>query len=95
MNRKRTLIVALTGLNLLLLAGLVLTAYEPPAAQAQPRGRAGDYVMATVQIHNDYEALVVVNIQQSALFVWVPRQSGKAIRLVPTGQRNLDLDFRR
>jgi len=95
MNRKRTLIVGLCGLNLLLLAGLILSSYELPAAQAQGRGRPGDYIMATCQIHDNYEALVVINNQISGLFVWVPRQSGKVIKVIPTGSRNLQMDFRR
>ncbi|HRX85569.1 MAG TPA: hypothetical protein P5572_11175 [Phycisphaerae bacterium] len=73
MSRKRTIIVALVGLNLLLLAGLVLSTHEPPAAFAQGRGRPGDYLMATCQVHEDYDALIVVNSQRGGLFVWIPR----------------------
>ena len=95
MSRKRSLIVALFGLNLLLLAGLVLSSYELPAAHAQGRGRPGDYLMATCQVHEDYEALAIVNIQQGGMFIWIPRESNKVMKLVPTGARNLSMDFRR
>jgi hypothetical protein len=95
MRRQHQIIVALTGLNLLLLAGLILSSYSPPAAYAQGRGRPGDFVMATCEIHEDYDALAVINIQIGAMFVWVPRETRAGIRLAPTASRNLNIDFGR
>lgn len=95
MTRKHSIIVGLVGLNLLLLAGLILSSYSPPAAYAQGRGRPGDYLMATCQVHEDYEALAVVNTQQGGMYVWIPRETGGTIKLAPTGVRNLATDFRR
>ena len=92
---KRSIIVALTGLNLLLLAALILSSYTPPAAYAQGRGRAGDYLMATVQIHEDLDALTVINIPRGFLYVFRPQQTRNGAKLALTGQRNLNTDFRR
>ncbi|MCB9851062.1 MAG: hypothetical protein H6817_10215 [Phycisphaerales bacterium] len=95
MFTKRSAIVALTVLNLLLLAGFVLSSYSLPTAHAQGRGRPGDYVMATCQIHEDYDAIAVINIQQGGMYVWVPRETKGGVTLAPTGSRNLALDFGR
>lgn len=93
--RKRTLITTLVGLNLALLAALILCCYEPPAAQAQSRGRPGDYVMTTCQIRTDYDALAIINSQKGLMFVFVPRQVRNGAKLVSTGFRNLNRDFGR
>lgn len=95
MLSKRSIIVALTGLNLLLLAALILSSYSPPAAFAQGRGRPGDFMMATCQIHSDYDALAVFNTQKGMMYTFVPRESSGAFKLVPTGFRNMARDFGR
>lgn len=95
MSRKRSAIVALLGLNLLLLAGLFITGFELPKAQAQGRGRPGDYLMATCRIREELDALIMINTQQGGLFVWVPKEASGVVKLVPTGARNLYHDFGR
>ena len=95
MFSKRSTIVALTGLNLLLLAALILSSYAPPSAYAQGRGRAGDYLMATVQIHEDYDALTIINVPRGFLHVFVPREIKGGAKLAWTNTRNLNTDFRR
>ena len=95
MRYKRGIIVGLIGLNLLLLAGLILSSYSMPAAYAQSRGRPGDFLMATCEIHEDYDALAIINIQEAAMFVWVPREVKGGVTLAPTGTRNLTHDFAR
>ena len=95
MIRKRTLVTALAGLNLLLLAGLILASYEPPAAYAQGRGRPGDYVMATCQVHSDYDVLAVINAQKGLMFIYLPRETRNGAKLVAAGFRNLNRDFAR
>lgn len=94
MLNKRSIVVALTGFNLLLLAGVILSSYSPPAAYAQARGRAGDYIMATCKIHDDYDALAIINAPKGLMFTFVPRQTANGAKLVPTGFRNLGRDFR-
>ncbi len=95
MLRKRSLIVALTGLNLLLLAGLVIFSYTPQAAYAQRRGRAGDFLITTVKVHEDFDALAIINIQEGALHVFMPKTADKTVKMVPTHSRDLLRDFNR
>lgn len=98
MLSKRALVVALAGLNLLLLAALVLSSYSPPQAMAQRGGRPGDFLMATVQIHEDYDALALINVPVGSLDVFMPQATKAGIKLVWTGEqntRNLNRDFNR
>ena len=96
MLSKRAIIVALTGLNLLLLAVLILFNYSPPTAYAQRGGgRPGDYLMATAQIHSDYDALAIINIPAGVMHVFVPREVPGGAKLAWTATRNLNRDFGR
>ena len=91
MLNKRTAILVLTGLNLFLLAALILSSYSPPAVYGQVRGRPGDYMMATMQIHEDRAAVAVINGPQGVMGVFAPHpQTGKLGRLEV---RNLTRDF--
>lgn len=93
---KRAIIVGLVGVNLFLLASLILMSYDPPATLAQGRGgRAGDFLMATVEIHEDYDALAIINVPVGAMHVFVPRETKAGPRLNWTDTRNLNLDFGR
>ena len=93
---KKSIIVGLVGLNLLLLAGLILASYDPPAANAQVRGgRAGDFLMATIQIHEDYDAVAIINVPLGAMHIFVPRETKTGAKLVWTDSRNLNRDFGR
>ena len=89
---KRALIVALAGLNLLLLAAIVFSTTSPPAAYGQARGRPGDFLMTTVQIRENVDALAVVNAPANRLFLFVPDVAG---RLTLVDGRNLISDFRK
>ncbi len=93
---KKSIIVGLVGLNLLLLAALILASYDPPTANAQVRGgRAGDFLMATVQIHEDYDALAIINVPLGVMHVFVPRETKAGAKLAWTDTRNLNRDFGR
>lgn len=92
---KRNVIVALIGLNVLLAAALVFTTVDPPSAMAQTRGRAGDFAMATIQIHEDYDALALINIPAAKLYFFVAREQGNSASVVPTDVRDLNRDFER
>jgi hypothetical protein len=89
------MIVGLTGLNLLLLAVLIVFNYAPPAAEAAARGRPGDYLLATIQVHEDYDAIAIVNVPRGAVHVFVPVQTGATAKLQFLGTRNLNSDFGR
>jgi hypothetical protein len=92
---KRTIIVALVGLNLFLLGALILSSYAPPAAYAQVRGRPGDFVMATTQIHKDIDALTVIHTPTGAMHVFVPQESKNGASLQYVMTRDLNRDFNR
>lgn len=93
---KRAIIVGLVGLNLFLLASLILVSYDPPKTLAQSRGgRAGDFLMATVQIHEDYDALAIINVPVGAMHIFVPREVNNSAKLTWTDTRNLNIDFGR
>jgi len=49
MISKRSAIVALVGLNLLLAAMAILGSYSLPTAYAQTRGQGGDFLAVTAQ----------------------------------------------
>ncbi len=93
---KKSIIVGLVGLNLFLLAVLILASYDPPIANAQARGgRAGDFLMATVEIHEDYDALAVINVPLGTMHIFVPRETKAGAKLQHTDSRNLNMDFGR
>ena len=92
---KRTVIVGLLGLNLFLLGVLIFSTYDPPAAMAQSRGRAGDFAITTMQIHKDYDAVALINLPAAKMYFFVPQARAKTARLVPTDMRDLNRDFQR
>lgn len=92
---KRNAVVALIGLNLFLLAALILSSYSPPEALAQARGRPGDFAIASIQMHQEIEEIAVVNIQTAQMFFFVPRETGGTPKLQYAGFRDLKRDFGR
>ena len=94
MLTKRTLIVALLGLNLVLLAALVLSLDVLPRAQANAGGRPGDFAACTVKIHEDYDGVYIVDQTNRKLHLLTPSpKNDGTISLVQT--RDLESDFRR
>lgn len=94
MLSKRSLIVGLVGVNLMLLAVLILGSFSPPAAYAQAPGRAGDFVMTSCMVHTDYDVLFIIDRPGSMLhcFTPLPNQPGK---LQYVASQNLLRDFNR
>jgi hypothetical protein len=79
---KRSIIVALVGVNLLLLGGLLLTAYQLPEAKAQGVGRGGNYLMCAGQIEAGLDALYVLNLDQQAINVVLMNRQGNRPEIV-------------
>lgn len=79
---KRAIIVALTGLNLLLLGGVILTAYELPKAQAQAVGRSGNYALVAGEIEEGVDALYVLNLDRQVLDVVLLNRQGNRPEIV-------------
>ena len=94
MVTKRSIITALVGLNLLLLAALVFSTYSPPAAFAQRRGAAADYVAVTCRADKDYDALYIIDLTERNLHCFVPNRD-RSGRTLYAGRRNLVADFQR
>ena len=94
MVTKRSVIVGLVGLNLLLAAVLILSAYPPQAAYAQRAGGSSEILAATCRIDNNYDALYLVDLGERKLHCFVPNrdQSGA---IFYAGSRDLLKDFER
>ena len=94
MPTKRSLIVALVGVNLFLLAALLLSSYAPPAAHAQRVGGAWNYIAVSCEVDESYDAFYLVDLSQRRLHAFVPsQQQDGSIEYV--GSRSLEADFRR
>jgi hypothetical protein len=93
MFSKRMLIVMLAGVNLLLLAGLILSITRMPAAYAQDAGRPGDFVMATAEVDGrDADILYLLDVPKHRLHAFLT-QGPQSRRLDYIGFRSLDRDF--
>ena len=79
---KRAIIVSLVGLNLLLLGGLILMAYELPRAHAQGVGRGGNYVLVSGEIEESIDALYVLNLDEQSLDLILLNKQGNRPELV-------------
>lgn len=94
MITKRSIIAALAGLNLLLLASLIFSSYSLPAAYAQRRGASSDFVAITCRADEDYDALYIIDLGERALHCFVPNRD-RSGRITYAGGRNLVDDFSR
>jgi len=91
---KRTIAILLVGLNLTLLAALILAAWKPPAALAQPVPLASNYLMVAAEIRDGADALYVFDLAQRRMHVFVPNMDQNNRRLVYEGFRDMARDFR-
>lgn len=82
---KRSLVVLLVGLNLMLLAALLISSYSLPAAYAQGRGRSGDFVAVTAQaLGQSYDVLYVLDVPERQLYAFYPQNTTtKQLRWTP------------
>ncbi len=87
---KKVLIVSLVGLNLALLAGLVLGVHSP-AARAQTVWRATDYLLFTGNIESDYDAIYVFDMASQKLGAWKFDRTTKRLR--PYRTKEVARDF--
>lgn len=100
MRSRQAIIVALVGLNLLLLTGVILVGYTPPAAFAQDAAAAGepaDTVLG-VQAEVGNDAIYIIDGQNHFLHCFrtpFPRNEGDPVRLFYIGTRDLSREFRK
>ncbi len=91
---KRTVIVLLVGVNLILLATLILANWEPPTAYAQPAQLGHNYLMVAAEISDGVDAVYVVDLSQRRLHAFTPNRDRNDRRLFHVGVRDLQRDFR-
>ena len=101
MLSKQAIIVALVGLNLLLLAGVILVGYTPPSAFAQDAaaaaGEPADTVLG-VQAEVGNDAIYIIDGQNHFLHCFrtpFPHHEGDPVRLFYVGTRDLSREFRK
>jgi hypothetical protein len=96
MFTKRSTIVILVGLNLLLLAAILLPSYSLPAAHAQMRSRTGDYACVTAKAATQtYDVLYVLDVPSRKLYAFYPTAAGRRGSLTAAPPRDLVEDFER
>jgi len=89
---KRTCLALLVCVNLVLLTAIVLFTYSPPAALAQGTGLAGNYLVVTGEIQNEYDALYLIEMRSRTLHVFYYDKTRK--ELYYSDVRSLERDFR-
>jgi len=91
---KRSLIVALAGVNLFLLGALLLSASPLPTAYAQRVGGSSNYIAVACEADDSYDVFYVVDLPARRLHAFIAsrRQDGA---LEYAGNRDLEKDFRR
>lgn len=73
MRSRSSIITALVGLNLFLLAILLIGSYSLPKAEAQSGGRAGDFVTVTALAAGQaYDVLYVVDVPKRKMYGFIP-----------------------
>ena len=89
---KPTCVSLLICLNLMLLTGIVLVSYSPPAALAQGTSLANDYMVVAGEIQNEYDALYIVDLRNRLMHVLYFEKGRKILQYA--GGRDLEQDFR-
>ncbi len=75
MPTKRLLVLTLIGVNMALLASLIILSYDLPEAFAQQRGAGGQYAVVTAQYTGGTDALYVLHAQRRVLLAIIPQQN--------------------
>jgi hypothetical protein len=103
MISKQALIVALVGLNLLLLAGVILTAYSPPAAMAQTPPASAvlgnqEYLLLSCLAEPGNDVIYVLDVPNQLLLAFrtpYPYQFGYPVWIQFVSMRDLSREFRK
>lgn len=89
---KSTWLTVLICVNLILLTGVVLVGHTPRAAVAQTTGLAGNYLVVTGEIQDQFDAIYLINLRERTLHVFYFIKGSNDLQWA--GYRSLDLDFR-
>lgn len=91
---KQSIIVLLVGVNLALLATLILISAAPPAAHAQVAPVGQNFAMVTAKFRAGVDALYVLDLSTRRLHLFVPGRDMNNRRALYVGYRDLVKDFR-
>ncbi|MFH1748123.1 MAG: hypothetical protein ABIG44_13890 [Planctomycetota bacterium] len=89
---KSTVISVMVCLNLVLLTVICLASYSLPTATAQGTGLAGNYIMVSGEIRDEYDALYVIDLRTRTLHAFYWDQGRR--ELIYSDWRDLERDFR-
>ncbi len=92
MHSKSTWLALLICLNLLLITGIALVGYTPRVAMAQGTGLAGNYMIVSGEIQDEFDALYLIDLPERTLHVFYFIKGSKEIQWA--GYRDLERDFR-
>lgn len=95
---KRTVLALLVGVNLLLLAVLVLITYTPPQAFAEGPSRSGEYILVSARAVQSNDTIYLLDLRTQQLHAFqstFPRAGGDPIRVTLAHTRDLTRDFGR
>ena len=91
---KRAIIVLLVGINLALLATMILLTTAAPSALAQIAPVGQNFAMVTGQIHRGVDGLYVLDLATRRLHLFIPNRDQINRRALYVGYRDLQKDFR-
>lgn len=91
---KRSLVILLVGVNLLLLVSLVLSSWHLPEANAMTVSPAQNFLMVAAEIRDGVDALYVIDLSQRRMHAFIPNRDQSARKLFHVGFRDLQRDFR-
>ncbi len=91
---KRSLVVLLVGVNLVLLATLMLWTWRLPEARAQIAPLGQNYVIVAGQIRDGVDAVYVIDLSQRRLHVFLPNRNQANRTVLYGGYRDLQKEFR-
>lgn len=89
---KRTLVILMIGVNVVLATTLGLMTFDLPRANAQVAPMGGNYVMVSAEETENYDALYVLDLSTRILNVFEVDRSSQQI--IAVDQRDLTQDFR-
>lgn len=93
MFTKRSTIVLLAGLNVLLAAGLLAGVVALPKAHAQAKGRPGDFISVAAKARGQaYDVVYVLDKSQERLHAFYPTNI-QTKKFSYGGNRDLKSDF--
>lgn len=91
-TKKRPWLAVLVCVNLILLTGVILVGHTPRAAMAQATGLAGNYMVVSGEIQDEFDALYLLDLRERALHTFYFRKGTQDLQYA--GYRLLEQDFR-